>query len=175
MKRRISTIIVLMFAMFLLVGCASPYVKKLNEYKMQLAEGRDKAFVAAMEKTKIERLDVEDQYAQRGLESDLLISAYVRITGITPDKVMDTKTFSYEEFMKISNDRKAATEKRKAEIIASYDAFFEKILEEDTKIKAIQEGVDKVEEARQETYVEIVKTLGVVGAVTVLPPLPVLP
>ena len=160
MVRKLVLMVVLLGFVFA-SGCTNPYVKKLKTYEMQLAEGRDRAFYAAMEMTKVERLDVEDQFAKQGLENALLISAFVRETGKTTEDIMASKVFSYDDIVQILKTRNEATEKRKADILSAYRAFFNKIDEEDTKIKAIQEGVKKAEEVRQETYTKIGETLGV--------------
>lgn len=159
MIKKISTILLLLGLVFT-IGCANPYVRKLKAYEMQLSEGRDEAFFRAMEMTEFERLDVEDQFSRQGLENALLISAYVRDTGKTPEDMKGIHTFSYDEVLQIIDTRNAANNARKEQIRASYRAFFSKIKEEDAKIKAIHEGVKKAEEVRQETYVKIGETLG---------------
>lgn len=161
---------VLMLAIFLVLstGCVNPYVQKLKTYEMQIAEGRDRMFFDSMEMLKIERLDVEDQFARQGLETSMLISAFVRATGKTPEDLKASKAFSYDEVLKIVQDREDANKKRKAEIRVAFDNFTKKIKEQDDKVKAINEGVKKAEEVRAETYQEIGKTLliGVGSAAT---------
>jgi hypothetical protein len=146
---------------FLLVGCVNPYIKQLKTYEMQLAEGRDKAFLEAMNRTEQERLDVEDQYSKLGIENALLITALVRSTGKTPDEAMSENLFSYNDILQIVNTRTEANIQRKEQIKSSYKNFFDEIKNQDAKIEAIREGVKKSEEIQNETYVKIGETLGV--------------
>ena len=165
--KNVTLICILLGLALMVFGCSeNQYTKRLKMYEMQLAEGRDQAFYAAMEMTKLERLDVEDQFARQGLENALMISAFVRATGKTPEQLKTEKVFSYDEVLKIIDARNEVSDKRKAEILEAYRNFFKKIDEEDIKIKAIQEGVRQIEEVRQETYQKVGETLGTALATT---------
>lgn len=162
----ISVFVVMVFAL----GCANPYVRKLEVYEMQLAQGREEAFIKAFEMTRQERLDVEDQFGKRALEDDLLISAYVRETKITPDEIKKLKAFSYEEVLALVEQRRGDTAKRKGEINQGYDNFFRVVEEQDNKLKAAREAVEKAKEVRQETYKKVGETLAIgAGAVAIAP------
>jgi len=158
MFRKMSIIFI---GMSFLIGCANPYVQKLQIYEMQLSEGRDKAFLEAFKVTERERLDVEDQFARLSLENTLLISAFVRSTGKKPEEIMLEKTFSFDEIMKIVDERNRLRDIKKEEIKEGYKKFFEAIKTQDDKIEAIREGVKQAEEIRDETYQKVGETLAI--------------
>lgn len=153
-------ILLMISTLLLLIGCANPSIIALRKYEMETARGRDEAFYAALKMTEIERLGVEEQFARQGLENALLISAFVRVTNMTPEQVMSEKVFTYAEVLQLVDEINKDSEKRKSEIKATYRAFFDKIDEEDVKIKAIQEGVQKAQEARYDGYKKAGEHLG---------------
>ncbi len=160
MLRKLCLTVVILAA-FVIVGCVNPYVQKLKIYEMQISQGRDKVFIEAFEMTRVERLDIEDQFARQGLENALILAAFVRETEKKKEDVEKLKVFSYRDILDLIDKRSAANKQKKVKINAAYDKFFASIKEQDDKIKTINKAVKKAEEVRQETYRKVGKTLAV--------------
>jgi len=146
MKKRI--ILLLMVCVFF-VGCANQQLDTLKDIDAQNRKGLVEAYDEALYRTKVERLDLENQFIDLQSDYDLVVKAYVEITGEPFDKVSEIPFLSLDEL----EEHKVVVEKdrelRRVEILKSYAEFYKQISR--AKDPKLMEAIDKIEKERTET------------------------
>jgi hypothetical protein len=152
-----------MFISIFLTGCSSiigtnPYERQLNIYKIQIAQGRDKAMRDALKASQKERLDIEKQYQKKILEYNMLLTAFARTTGKTVNEVQEENVLSQGYVMGELSQKEKEYNDRIEQIEKVYDDFFVQMDKQDEKIATIDETIKKVQDERTQTYYDITKS-----------------
>lgn len=147
----------LLFALLFVSACSNPYTQKLKVYEMDIAAGRDKALMQALELSQKERIAVEQQYIDKVAEDDMLFAGYISLTGKSPEDIKKMPIYSMEIVEQYNKDKKENLSKRSQEINKAYSDLFQKIEEEDAKIKTIQNATEEITKERKQTYKDIIK------------------
>jgi len=153
-------VLVLMLVVFCSGCITNPQVLKLKEYEIRISEGRDKAFVEALEMTRNERVDIERQFIRKQTENNQLITVYVDLSNVPPEEAKKKIVMSIEDMIKIQFEEEVILRKRVEEINSTYMDFYEGIRGQDEKIKTIRESIKEIQGIQQETYMSIAKMFG---------------
>jgi len=153
-------VLVLMLSVFC-IGCVTnPQVLKLREYEMRISEGRDKAFVEALEMTRKERVDIEKQFIRKQTENNQLITVYADLSNVPSEEAKKKVVMSIEDVRRIQFEEDVILRKRVEEINSTYMNFYEGIREQDEKIKTIRESIKEIQDIQKETYMSVAKMFG---------------
>lgn len=146
MKFKILFVFVLVFAS---VGCANKQLDTLRDIDRQNRVGLIEAYDEAIYRTKMERVDVEEQLIDLQSDYDLAIQAYEAVTGKSFDEVATSSFISLDKLAAHYEEVNTNKALRKVEIFQSYDRFYETINE--AKDPKLMEAIAEIEEERDKT------------------------
>lgn len=156
MLKFFGSIMILIF----LSGCNflhNPYVQEIEIHQMKIEQGKEQALIIALNAAHKERLEIEKQYQEKIFEYNTLITAYVRVTGQTPEEIRTSKVLSTEYMINEKQYLKNNIYKRQKEINKSYNDFFNTLKEYDLKIESLEAVKKSIKENDSKMYIEAAK------------------
>jgi len=138
-----------LIALVLITGCANQQLDRLKEIDQQNRIGLVEAYDDALQRTKVERLDMEDQLIDLQSDYELVIMAYENETGKSFEDISSTAFISLNELAKHKFKVEKAREERRKYILKSYARFYATI--DTAKDPKLMKAIEKIEEKRSET------------------------
>lgn len=135
--------------LILATGCANKQLETLKEIDQENRMGLVEAYDEALYRTKVERLDVENQIIDLQSDYDLVVMAYESVTGTQFDDVTSSSFISLNDLAAHNAMVKEQKEKRRVEILKSYDEFYAAISR--AKDPKLMEAIAEIEAEREKT------------------------
>lgn len=130
-------------------GCANTNLEKLKEIDQENRTGLIEAYDEAMTRTKVERVEVENQYIDLQSNYDLVIMAYESVTGKNFEDISKENFLSLNELAEHRQKVEQQREERIDQIDESYSDFYKVINE--AKDPKLMKAIEEIEKERQQT------------------------
>lgn len=130
-------------------GCANQQLNQLKEIDKGNRLGLIEAYDDALERTKVERLDLENQLVDLQSDYDLAIMAFEIKTGESFDDVTSSAFISLNELAAHRQKVEEGREQRRKDILKAYAKFYATI--DNAKDPKLMEAIEEIEAERSKT------------------------
>jgi len=140
----------------LATGCSlkNPYITEIEIHQMKIEQGQIAAYKLALQMAQEETKQKGKQHIKKIEEYSLLISAYTRATGKTPEEIKKMNLLSPDDITQESKYYDGLIEEYENHVDQSYNDFFVTIKKYDIQIEALHELKMDITEKNKQMYME---------------------